>query len=104
MPTSLMKQVVRIFAVVWLVLNERVLWKETRRAKCELLLLLLLLKTRRASEKRRPSSLLTFNLSVPEGTAYSQRTKPAIERLHNRAYIHDTRLTRQSLTIRPNAP
>jgi hypothetical protein len=43
MPTSLMKQVVRIFAVVWLVLNERevrVLWKSvawTKRVKWRLL-------------------------------------------------------------------
>jgi hypothetical protein len=47
MPTSLMKQVVRIFAVVWLILNERevrMLWKSVvskKRVRWELRMLLL---------------------------------------------------------------
>jgi hypothetical protein len=60
MPTSLMKQVVRIFAVLWLVLNERVLWKSVvskKRVSWELRMLLL----RKCPAFREATAVLTLH-------------------------------------------
>ena len=76
MPTSLMKQVVRIFAVVWLVLNERVLWKSVvskKRVRWELRMLLL----RKCPAFREATAVLTPHRQHQRSkhTPYSQRTK-----------------------------
>ena len=91
--TSLTKQVVRIFAMVCLVLYERevrVLWKSvawTKRVKWRLLF-----DDRQGSEseKRRPSSLVTFNLTVPEKSALGTHNEQIchVETSHQ-AYILD---------------